>query len=296
MMLMKLNVQRFIPILVRLLPFFIRLLPIFIRVFPIFERFVPVFFSYFLEGSLRPLKAKGSIDDYRSRTIRIGKCHYRIDIRIVMTSEQAKTVLNDVLSSTLRMLRGSIGGLGGIMATKDNGSLGDKMLINDAKIERVDAEIDEISQRILLELESASSKDLKDVRYAKMMLHLSDIHYAKRVLQQIGSVTKQSSGAESEIEKRAVIKVLLFSTWLQRLYFIIRSFLMGLISSAATFLLILSVGTINAITGAFFGIIVFVFSLVITRLFDVQITKGTKKIIEMMAGHRTVRDFIMNHF
>ena len=63
------------------------------------------------------------------------------------------------------------------------------MVTKDAKIERVDAEIDEIAQRILLELESASSTDLSDVRYAKKILHLADIHYAKRVLQQIGSVT-----------------------------------------------------------------------------------------------------------
>jgi hypothetical protein len=126
-----------------------------------------------------------------------------------------------------------------------------------------------------------------------MILNLSDIHYTKRVLQDIGKLTCEAQG---DIEKRAVIKVLLFSTWLQRLYFIIRSFLMGLISSAATFLLILSVGTIDAIMGAIFGIFVFVFSLAITRLFDAPITKGTKKIIEIMAGHRTIRDFIMKHF
>jgi len=167
------------------------------------------------------------------------------------------------------------------------------MVTKDAEIERVDAEIDEIAQRILLELESASSKDLSDAHYAKMMLRLSDVHYAKRVLQQIGSVT---SGAESEIEKRAVIKVLLFSTWVQRLYFIIRSFLMGQMGAAATFLFIWYVGSIDAVTGFVFGIFVFVFSLVITRLFDVQITKATKKIVEIMASHRTVRDFIMNHF
>ncbi len=52
----------------------------------------------------------------------------------------------------------------------------------------VDDEIDQIAQRILLELESASSKDLSDAHYAKMMLRLSDVHYAKKVLQQIGSV------------------------------------------------------------------------------------------------------------
>jgi hypothetical protein len=95
------------------------------------------------------------------------------------------------------------------------------------KADRVDSRIDEIAQRILLELESASSTDLSDVNYAKKILHLADINYAKRMLQQIGSVAKHSSGDESEIEKRAVIKVLLFSPWLHRLYFIIRSFIYG---------------------------------------------------------------------
>ena len=165
-----------------------------------------------------------------------------------------------------------------------------------AKIERVDAEIEEISQRILLELESASSKDLSDVHYAKMILHLSDIHYATRVLQQIGCVKKHSSGVEREIEKRAVIKVLLFSTWLQRLYFIIRSLLMGVIGAVITFLFVWYVGLIDAIGMFVLGMFVFVSSLVITRLFDAQITKATKKIIELLASHRTVRNFIMNHF
>src|SRR3990170_6399620 len=167
------------------------------------------------------------------------------------------------------------------------------MVTKDAKIERVDTEIDEIAQRILLELESASSKDLSDVRYAKMMLHLSDIHYANRVLQRVGSATSE---AESDIEKKAVIKVLLFSTWLHRLYFIIRSFIMGLIGAAVTFLFIWSVGTINATTGIVFGIFVFALSLLATRLFDVQLTQVTKKIVEIMASHITSRDFIMSHF
>ena len=163
----------------------------------------------------------------------------------------------------------------------------------DAKIERVDAEIDEISQRILLELESASSTDLSDARYAKMMLRLSDAHYAKGVLQKIGG---DKSGAENELEKRAVIKVLLFSTWLQRLYFIIRSFLMGLTSAAVTYLIVWYLGTINVIESMIIGIFVFVLSLALTRLFDTQITQVTKKIVELMASHRAIRDFIMKHF
>ncbi len=167
------------------------------------------------------------------------------------------------------------------------------MITKDARIERVDAEIDEISQRILLELETASSTDLSDARYAKMMLRLSDAHYAKGVLQKIGG---SKSGAENELEKRAVIKVLLFSTWLQRLYFIIRSFLMGLISAAVTYLIVWYLGSINVIGSIVIGTFVFVFSLAATRLFDTQITQVTKKIVELMASHRGVRDFIMKHF
>ena len=167
------------------------------------------------------------------------------------------------------------------------------MVTKDAKIERVDAEIDEISQRILLELESASSTDLSDARYAKMMLRLSDAHYAKGVLQKISG---NKSGAENELEKRAVIKVLLFSTWLQRLYFIIRSFLMGLISAGVTYLIIWYLGSINVIGSIIIGTFAFVFSLALTRLFDTQITQATKKIVELMTSHRAIRDFIMKHF
>ena len=160
-------------------------------------------------------------------------------------------------------------------------------------VSAVDTEIEEISQRILLELESASSTDLSDATYAKMILRLSDVHYTKRILKQLESV---ASGAEREIGKRAIIKVLLLSTWLQRLYFIIRSFIMGEIGAVVTTLFILYFGTIDVIKGFIIGIFVFVFSLVITRLFDAQIVKVTKKIVVFMAGHRAARDFIMNHF
>jgi len=168
------------------------------------------------------------------------------------------------------------------------------MVVKISKIDRVDAIIDEIAQRILLELESAKSQDLSDVRYAKKILHLADIHYARRVLQQIE--IKRIGGSESEIEKRAVIKVLLFSTWLQRLYFIIRSFLMGLVSAAVTYLIIWYLGSINVIGSIIIGTFVFVLSLVVTRIFDTQITQATKKVVELMANHRAIRDFIMKHF
>lgn len=154
-------------------------------------------------------------------------------------------------------------------------------------------EIEEIAQRIMIELETASTKDLSDTHYAKTILQLSDFHYTKRILQEIESV---SSGDKCIIEKRAVIKVLLLSIWLQRLYFIIRSFLMGLIGTAVTFGFVLYFGAIDITLAIVMGTIVFVSSLVITRLFDAQIIKTTKSIVKRLGSHRTVRDFIMNHF
>ena len=167
------------------------------------------------------------------------------------------------------------------------------MVTKDTKIKKADDEIDKIVQRILLELESASSTDLSDARYAKMMLRLSDVNYAKGVVHKIGSATAE---ADKELEKRAVIKVLLFSTWLQRLYFIIRAFLMGQVGAAFTYLIILYLGTINVIGSIIIGGFVFILSLVVTRLFDAQITQATKKLVELMANHITIRDFIMKHF
>ena len=105
-----------------------------------------------------------------------------------------------------------------------------------------------------------------------------------------------SSGAERVIEKRAVIKVLLLSTWLQRLYFIKRSFLMASISSLITIGFVSYFGTIGVTLAIIIGMMVFVISLVITRLFDAQIIKVTKSIVMHLGSHRTIRDFIMNHF
>ncbi len=131
-----------------------------------------------------------------------------------------------------------------------------------------DEEIEKIAHRIMMELETASSKNLSDVHYAKTILQLSDLHYTNRILQEIESV---SSAAEGVIEKRAVIKVLLLSTWLQRLYFIIRSFFMGLISTLITLSFVSYFGKIGTTLALIIGMIAFVASLIITRFVTIQI-------------------------
>lgn len=157
----------------------------------------------------------------------------------------------------------------------------------------VDDEIDKMAQSIMSELETAKSKDLSEDRYVRKILQLSDLHYTKRLLKEI---EKASPGVECGIEKRAVIKALLLSTWIQRLYFIIRSFIMGLITFAITILYVSYFGTIGVTLAIILGGIVFVVSLAISRLFDGHIVKITKIIVERLASHKAVRDFIMNHF
>jgi len=85
-----------------------------------------------------------------------------------------------ILSGLYLIIRKQLGSSQLPAASKPENKIVEGTMANrDVKIERVDAEIDEISQRILLELESASSTDLSDTRYAKMMLRLSDGYFAK---------------------------------------------------------------------------------------------------------------------
>ena len=50
---------------------------------------------------------------------------------------------------------------------------------------QIDNEITEISQRILVELETASSMDLSEAKYAKKILQLSDLNYTKHIFHEI---------------------------------------------------------------------------------------------------------------
>ena len=56
------------------------------------------------------------------------------------------------------------------------------------KPSKIDDDITEISQRIMVELETASSKDLSGAKYAKRILQLSDLDYTKNLFHEIESV------------------------------------------------------------------------------------------------------------
>ena len=161
------------------------------------------------------------------------------------------------------------------------------------KLSMIDDDIAEISQRIMVELENASSKDLSEAKYAKKILQLSDLNYTKNLLNEIESVP---SGPEHVIEKRAVIQALLLSTWLQRLYFIIRAAIMSALGGVVTFLYVSFFGQMGVVLAVVMGVVIFIVGLIVTRLFDTQIVKVTKYIVRRLGHHKKIREFIMNHF
>ena len=118
----------------------------------------------------------------------------------------------------------------------------------------IDSEIEEIAKRISVELESATSSELSSASYARMMLSLSDVDYTKMIIQQVKRVVPED---EEEVGKRAIIKLLLLSTWLQRLYFSIRALLMNLlekcIGSAVLSPYILCFGAIELLSAILLG-------------------------------------------
>jgi hypothetical protein len=158
----------------------------------------------------------------------------------------------------------------------------------------IDDEIDVIAQRILSELKTATTRELQDDSYAKMILRSSDIDYVAATPEQKDGVV--SSGPQREIEKMAVIKALLLSTWSQRLYFIIRSCLMSLVGATITFAFVFHYGSLDLILVILSGLSGFIVALLATRLLDEQIDRVTRRIISALASHRVLRDFILDHF
>ncbi len=156
-----------------------------------------------------------------------------------------------------------------------------------------DDETDEIAQKIVTEVEHSTSKELEESDEMIKILHLTNKHHAKTLLDH---AEEAATKPEREIGKKAVIKALLVSTWHSRLYFIIRSFIMGLLSASLTFLFVLVFHSITLILAVPLGIFSFIFSLAVSRLLDVQIVKATKIIVEYLGNHKSLRDFILNHF
>jgi hypothetical protein len=66
-----------------------------VRVAFVFEPFTPRLISYYLGQALKNRKQRNIILEYKTRTKRIGKFHYKTQIDIDLNSKQAAYILDD---------------------------------------------------------------------------------------------------------------------------------------------------------------------------------------------------------
>jgi ABC-type multidrug transport system fused ATPase/permease subunit len=104
---------------------------------------------------------------------------------------------------------------------------------------------------------------------------------------------RSNPNADHERIKNTVMAVLIASVQTQRLYFVIRSVIMGLISALITFMVVWFLGTVQVAQVILLGLFVFIIALVVSRLFDKQIVKASKKIITILNKHKRLRTFIL---
>ena len=161
------------------------------------------------------------------------------------------------------------------------------------RLDKINEEINVIANKIITEIETASSKEIGDATYVKKILKITDLHHTSQLFREI---EQTNEGAVCITEKKVLIKALLLTTWLQRLYFIIRSSLMTLFSAVITFCYIIFFGNIDIYQGIILGVIAYIVTLLITRVFDEQIITVAKKIVRWLAKHEGLRNFIINHF
>ena len=98
-----------------------------------------------------------------------------------------------------------------------------------------------------------------------------------------------------EKQKRVMMDMVMSSVRTQRLYFVVRSAIMSLVSALITFIIVGYLGIIDVVQAVFLGIFLFVGSLIVSRLFDRQIVKVSKKIIRVLDRHKRARAFILNN-
>ena len=84
-----------------------RLVPLLAIAFPLFEPLLPRYISTNVRKRLKDLKQRGVILDYKTKTRRLGKLHYKIAVDLDLTQEQMTLILRELSDQARRTLRTS---------------------------------------------------------------------------------------------------------------------------------------------------------------------------------------------
>jgi len=81
-----------------------RFVPLLAIAFPLFEPLLPRYISANVRKRLKDLKQRGVILDYKARTRRLGKLHYKIAVDVDLTQEQMALILRELPDQARRTL------------------------------------------------------------------------------------------------------------------------------------------------------------------------------------------------
>jgi hypothetical protein len=79
-----------------------RLAQLLAQFFPLLEPLTPRYISFLIKRRLRRLKNNGLLLGYRTRTKRIGRLHYRLDVELDLTVEQASRLLRQMIGQLVK--------------------------------------------------------------------------------------------------------------------------------------------------------------------------------------------------
>ncbi len=140
---------------------------------------------------------------------------------------------------------------------------------------------DELMMAIQIELDQIVTQEVCDVVYGS-----------------VSNDAKEKSTAELEEEcrtrKGAILGVISSSVCLERLYFVIRSSIMGLITGLLTYAIISIFLITNFFDLVLLGIFAFVVSLLISRYFDGPIVKLCNLVLKYLNRYQRLRTFILS--
>ncbi len=110
------------------------------------------------------------------------------------------------------------------------------------------------------------------------------------------AILEQIVGEDAETRRNTAVKALLVFTWTQRLYFIVRSALMGVLGAGITGGIVIFLGEVNALQVAAISVVSFVVTLALTRLIDANLTNTSRRIVALLNRHRQLRGLILDNF
>ena len=76
-----------------------------LRVVLVFEPLAPTAITVLMNRQLRRFRESGAIGDYKTKTKRLGKYHYRIEVNLDLTGMQAVHLLGNLFPSQFNRFR-----------------------------------------------------------------------------------------------------------------------------------------------------------------------------------------------